>query len=148
MFVSELIPGDVLRRWKDGVWHLGIYWGNGQVLHNIPGPKGGEQLSTFAAFAAGKSVEAARPDEETRPVIMRRAHSILANPKPYSYLWRNCEHTVYEIVEGAPRSPTVRRLDEILGVAVVATVTALGLSFRHEIGRAARRVFKRGRHVF
>ena len=34
---GELKPGDVLRRWKTGVWHLGVYWGKDKILHNSPG---------------------------------------------------------------------------------------------------------------
>jgi len=124
MSVNELIPGDLLWREKSGVWHLGIYWGSGQVLHNSPAI--GECITAFPIFANGKPVHVARPNPQSRTAIIQRAGQIVANPKPYSYLWRNCEHTAYEIMEGESHSPTVGKL-----LALTASVGLCYLAFRY-----------------
>lgn len=109
-------------RQKSGVWHPGVYLGNGRVLHNSPAA--GESISVFNTFAKGMPVHVLRPNPQSRAVIMQRARQIVVAPQPYSYLWRNCEHTVYEIVEGKPRSPTVEKL---LGLTAVVGLSYLAL---------------------
>lgn len=141
--IRELKPGDVLRRWKTGVWHLGVYWGKGEVLHNSPGLGGGERLTSYKTFACGREVYVAHSNPKTRSEVMQRASGILAHPHAYSYVWRNCEHTVYEIVEGEPHSPTVRFMDEVLGAAVLLSLAGLVFSFRKEIGVSAAKLLGR-----
>lgn len=141
--IGRLKPGDVLRRHKTGVWHLGVYWGEGEVLHNTPGIKGGECLTSYKTFAAGREVYVAHSNPQTRAEVMHRASGILAHPRSYSYVWRNCEHTVYEVIEGRPRSPTVKRMDQVLGAAVVLSLAGLAFSFRREIGIGARKLLRR-----
>jgi hypothetical protein len=141
--IRELKPGDVLRRWKTGVWHLGVYWGKGEVLHNSPDFKTGERLTSYERFALGREVYVAHSNPKTRTEVMRRASGILAHPHAYSYVWRNCEHTVYEIVEGQPRSPTVHLMDQVLGAAVVLSLAGLVFSFRKEIGIGAGKLLGR-----
>jgi hypothetical protein len=141
--IGELKLGDVLRRRKTGVWHLGVYWGKGEVLHNSPDFKIGERLTSYERFALGRDVYVAHSNPETRAEVMRRASGILAHPHSYSYVWRNCEHTVYEILEGAPRSPTVRLMDQVLGAAVVLSLAGLVFSFRKEIGAGAGKLVER-----
>lgn len=141
--VPDLKPGDVLRRRKTGVWHLGICLANDKVLHNSPGPGPGERLTTFKGFAAGREVYVAHSNPETRSAVMERAHGVLKHPQTYSYVWRNCEHTVYEILEGSPRSPTVKLMDRVLSAAVLLSLAGLAFSFRQEIGTTARRLVRR-----
>jgi len=141
--VADLKPGDVLRRRKTGVWHLGVYLGRGKVLHNTPGIEGGERLTPYKSFAMGRDVYVAHSNPETRAAVMRRASSILAHPQTYSYVWRNCEHTVYEVVEGRPRSPTVKFMDQVLTVAVLFSLAGLVYSFRKELGSSAGRLLGR-----
>lgn len=141
--VQDLKPGDVLRRRKTGVWHLGIYLARDKVLHNTPGPAAGERLTSFKDFAAGREVHVAHSNPETRAEVTRRASGILAHPQAYSYVWRNCEHTVYEILEGKPRSPTVTRMDRVLTTAVVLSLAGLAFSFRREIKLGAGRLLRR-----
>lgn len=138
--IVGLKPGDVLRRWKTGVWHLGIYLGDGKVLHNVPGDSVGERLTSYRTFASGKDVQVARGNPTLRAEVMQRATEILANPRAYSYIWRNCEHTAYEIMEGQPRSPTVQRVNGVLSMMVVVSLTALAYNFRREIGSGLRRL--------
>jgi hypothetical protein len=135
--IRDLKPGDVLRRWKTGVWHLGVYWDDDQVLHNSPGLGGGERLTSYKVFACGRDVYVAHSNPETRSAVMERASGILAHPHAYSYVWRNCEHTVYEVLEGRPRSPTVRFMDQVLGAAVILSLVGIAFSFRKEIGASA-----------
>lgn len=135
MNINELVPGDLLLRRKDPTWHRGIYLGNGQVLHNAPEPPGGESITSFANFSKGETVYVWQPSLERRAEITQRAWHIITNPKAYSYLWRNCEHTFFEITEGTPRSPTVRTL---VSLAAVAGVGILPFKYRKEIAQAVR----------
>ena len=141
--VPDLKPGDVLRRRKTGVWHLGICLDRDKILHNTPGPRNGEHVTPFKTFAAGREVYVAHSNPETRSAVMHRAHGILARPQAYSYVWRNCEHTVYEILEGTARSPTVKLMDRTLTAAVVLSLAGLVFSFRKEIGISARKLARR-----
>lgn len=134
MNAQELVAGDVLFRWKKVVWHRGVYMGNGQVLHNAPGPNDkGEHITTFADFAQGEEVRVVQPPMEHRAEILARAHQVVMNPQPYSHLWRNCEHTVYEVIEGEAKSPTVRGL---VGIAALLGLAWLGYRYRKEIAGA------------
>lgn len=141
--VSDLKPGDVLRRRKTGVWHLGVYMGKGQVLHNSPDFREGERLTPYKRFALGREVYVAHSNPETRAAVIERASGILAHPQAYSYVWRNCEHTVYEIIEGVARSPTVRLMDRVLTGATLLALAGLAFSFRKEIGTSAGRLIGR-----
>jgi hypothetical protein len=138
--IAGLKPGDVLRRWKTGVWHLGIYLGEGQVLHNVPGPGGGERMAPLHSFAAGQELQVARGNPKQRQEVMRRASAILTHPRSYSYVWRNCEHTAYEILEGAARSPTVQRTSTAVALAAVAVLAGSAWLFRRQFGRGLRRL--------
>lgn len=116
--IYGLIAGDILRRWKNGVWHWGIYLGEGKVLHNTP--KEGEHVSQLADFSAGEKTYFIRPDSSKKSEILHRSSEIVASPKKYSYLWRNCEHTLYQAMEGTPRSPTAKLI-----VGITALVTGI-----------------------
>lgn|SRR5690348_810348 len=142
--VSDLKPGDVLRRRKTGVWHLGVYLGKDKILHNTPGVGGGERVTSYKLFACGRDVYVAHSNPQTRAAVIERASGILAHPQAYSYVWRNCEHTVYEIMEGVARSPTVKLMDRVLTGATVLALAGLAFSFRKEIGTSAGRLL--GRH--
>lgn len=141
--VLDLKAGDVLRRRKTGVWHLGICLGPDRILHNTPGPGNGEHTTAFKAFAAGREVYVAHSNPATRSAVMQRAHGILSRPQAYSYVWRNCEHTVYEILEGTARSPTVKLMDRVLSVAVVLSLAGLAFSFRKELRATAGKLVRR-----
>lgn len=110
--MPELYPGDLVRRKKWPVWHWGVYVGENLLLHNMPGV--GEHVSTVADFADGKNLEVFRPSNALRSRILIRAHEILEHPERYSFLWRNCEHTVSEAATGDGRSETVVTLMFIL----------------------------------
>lgn len=137
MLLTQLEPGDVLHRWKNGVWHLGIYMGNSLVLHNSPVV--GERCSSVQEYAAGQQIWAWRPESADRAEILRRAWDIVRNPKPYDHLTRNCEHTVFEAVEGEAKSPTVKKL--LWGLGITATLIAC-VAYRKEIAKALRSATK------
>ncbi|HEY3645900.1 MAG TPA: hypothetical protein VGM16_11235 [Gammaproteobacteria bacterium] len=141
--IADLKPGDVLRRRKTGVWHLGVCFGPDEVLHNSPGIGGGERVTPYKIFACGREVYVAHSNPETRAAVMERASGILAHPHTYSYVWRNCEHTVYEIVEGVARSPTVKLMDTVLTCATVLALAGLAFSFRREIGAGTGKLIRR-----
>ncbi|MEX0899280.1 MAG: lecithin retinol acyltransferase family protein [Gammaproteobacteria bacterium] len=115
-----LQAGDLIRRRKGLVWHWGVYLGPGRVLHNTP--VRGEHVSTMEAYADGETVERFSVQDSDRPTILARAANIAANPKQYSYLWRNCEHTVVSLYSNEERSPTVEMVSAVLllGVGFVA----------------------------
>jgi hypothetical protein len=131
MEYGQLVPGDVLLRWKEGVWHLGIYMGNGGVLHNSPGV--GERVTSYADYADEKQVKAWQPDPAKRAEIMDRAWQIVRNPQEYKHLTRNCEHTVYEAVDGKAKSPTV---NNVLWGVIAGALLFLGFRYRKEIAKA------------
>lgn len=118
MFFYQLVAGDVLLRKKGEVWHFGIYMGNGTVLHNSPGV--GERVSSYEEYADGQQVKAYQPDPTKRHEIMNRAWQIVRNPKAYDHLTRNCEHTMYEAIDGVAKSPTVRVLLATLALLALA----------------------------
>ena len=137
MFFNQLVAGDVLHRWKDGVWHLGIFMGDGTVLHNSPGE--GERRTSLRIYAAGQQIWAWQPESAGRAEIMRRAWDIVRNPKPYDHLTRNCEHTVFEAVKGEAKSPTVRKV--LVGLGITAALV-LCVVYSKEIAKALRSVRK------
>jgi hypothetical protein len=141
--IADLKPGDVLRRHKSSIWHLGVYLGDDKVLHNSPGLGVGERVTTFKVFACGREVYVAHSNPETRAEVMERASGIVAHPHAYSYVWRNCEHTVYEVIEGKPRSPTVRLMDFVVGSALMLVLAGVGFSYRRELGSGADKLLHR-----
>lgn len=130
--IYELIAGDILYRLKSGVWHWGVYLGNDRVLHNSR--NNGEHVSSLKDFSSGENINVIRPSNEKQQAILQRASQIAANPKRYSYLWRNCEHTIYQIVEGKPRSPTA---NIAIGLAFIAT-GVIAYKYRKQIFKAMR----------
>ena len=131
----QLIPGDLLLRWKEGAWHLGIFMGDGTVLHNSPGI--GERVTSYAEYADGKQVKARQPGSVKRAEIMERAWQIVRNPQQYKHLTRNCEHTAYEAIEGKAKSPTVENL---LWALAIGTLIFLGVRYRKEIAKALKSI--------
>jgi len=96
--LGYLLPGDHLERPKGPVNHMGIYLGNGRVLHNAPGY--GEHETSFSEFAKDKEVTVYQPPQYMRDHILHNASAVLADPKQYFLLTNNCEHTVRRIGEG------------------------------------------------
>ena len=97
--------GDLLMRPKfPGIEHKGVVVGHNLVCHNTP--ERGEHVSTVKEFAAGQPVRVQRTGANPSDVLTR-TNKVLANPKRYDAVHRNCEHTVLEIVCGVAKSPFV-----------------------------------------
>lgn len=111
--------GDYLTRpkkdlFRNIVTHVGAVIGYNQVLQNTPGK--GEHVATFQEFADGEPVAVHKT--QAHPIkVQTNAQRILANPKPYHPLVRNCEQTATEVVEGKPRSPQLKNF--ICGAIVI-----------------------------
>jgi hypothetical protein len=125
---SELLPqrilmycnttigiGDVLFRSKclGLVQHLGVVINHDTVLSNTP--ERGEHCSTIAEFAHGQELKVQHSGAQPHNVIAR-ARQILANPKKYHLINRNCQHTTTEAVSGTAQSPLVVLFWVIAGV--------------------------------
>lgn len=121
MIESNLILGDIIRRPKGPVWHWGVWLPPG-VLHNTP--ENGEHISTLAEFHGGKPIEIIRPLDINRDEIIHRAQSIINHPSSYQYLWRNCEHTINQIIADEVYSQTVNNIALLVLVAVAAYAAA------------------------
>ncbi|MDF9828544.1 cell wall-associated NlpC family hydrolase [Ereboglobus sp. PH5-10] len=95
--------GDILLRPKGlGIInHVGVSDGNGHVVHNLPSK--GEHITTVEAFAEGKPVTVKSTGANPHSVLAKM-RQILAHPKEYCLISRNCEHTASDIIQGKPRS--------------------------------------------
>jgi hypothetical protein len=104
-YTATIGIGDILMRPKlPCLEHIGVAIGNGLVCHNTP--ERGEHVSTIQEFAAGQPVKVQHTAANPLGVVSR-ANKILANPKKYDPVHRNCEHTTFEILHGVAKSPFV-----------------------------------------
>ena len=96
--------GDIVARPKalGFVQHLGVVAGNNRIFENTPDK--GEHLSTLPEFAAGQSMTV-HPTGAAPAQVKARVRHALANYRPFRLFGRNCEDSVYEVVEGKARSP-------------------------------------------
>lgn len=117
---NSLHTGDILYRRKGPVMHVGVYLGNNQVIHNVPGK--GEHICNFEAFREGKDV-LAKPSGLPESQIKENAAQLLANPKDYQLFYRNCEHTAHDILKGNPVS---RQLEEVEAWALIGAAFGQG----------------------
>ncbi len=108
--------GDVLMRPKffGLVQHRGVFVGGNAVLTNTPGK--GEHLVTVDEFSAGERITPHRSGANPLDVLAR-GRRILANPRKYDPILRNCEHTTTELTDGKAKSPSL-----IFVGAVAATI--------------------------
>ena len=118
---AKLCIGDLLYRRKSLVMHVGLYLGNGMVLHNSP--KNGEELIDYDTFAAEKPVYA-KPSHLDAEQVLAKATEVLAHPGQYRLFKNNCEHTVGGVVDGHKFS---HQLSEIEAWALIGG--AFGKSF-------------------
>jgi hypothetical protein len=109
--------GDLLFRPKLGfIDHVGVGIGLNKVLHNLPGK--GEHVSTIAEFGSGQPITV-RPTGADPVAVAARARRSLANPKRYHLLFRNCQHTVSEILYGVAKSPLAIAALVLVGVVIL-----------------------------
>ena len=105
-YAETINIGDLLTRLKfPGVVHVGVVVGVNLVCHNTP--ERGEHISTLSEFAAGQTNVGVRRTNADPSSVISRANQLLANPKRYDPVNRNCEHTAFEIVYGAAKSRAV-----------------------------------------
>jgi len=86
------------------VQHEGVLVGYDTVLTNTPGK--GEHIASLQDFAAGQRITV-RPTGADPASVVARARRILARPRRYDPIARNCQHTVNESVYGVAKSPSV-----------------------------------------
>jgi hypothetical protein len=117
-YAPTLNVGDILTRPKlQGlIEHCGVVIGHDAVLHNTP--ERGEHLTSVREFSASQPMQV-RPTGINPQIVSARSYKILANPKRYDAVNRNCQHTVSEVVCGIAKSPLV--LAAIL-IAIIATI--------------------------
>lgn len=118
---KQLNIGDILYRRKALVMHVGIYLGDGLILHNTP--KKGEHQVDFATFAQGKTVHVKTTGLAPAQVI-EKAQQVLANPASYQLLKHNCEHTANTVLSDTASSD---QLNEIWAWTLIGA--AFGKSF-------------------
>lgn len=106
----KIKPGSIIKRQIYGVfWHMGIYIGNGKVVHyHSPKGKHSEGIltqsnakirkETLTKFADGKNVylHAEPIDDKHGKSVVNKAEKFYKNPKDYNgkynLLTKNCEH--------------------------------------------------------
>lgn len=93
--------GDIVSVDKGFFKHLGVVI-QGGILQTSPGSH--ERVVSWDEFSQGRSVTITRT-RKSAFIVMQRARAILSNPRAYDVLTQNCEHTVNDVVYGAPRSP-------------------------------------------
>lgn len=114
--------GDMLFRPKMNgfIEHEGIVVGPDLVLDNTP--EKGEHLGTITEFAAGEKVRVQRTNANQSDV-MRRAQQVLSRRKNYNAAFRNCQHTVSEVLTGTAQSATVALLFLCGGLLLLIALT-------------------------
>lgn len=116
--------GDVLERDKGLLTHVGIYMGNGLVLH--ASPELGVAITTVTDFAKNQMVRLRRVPDMLRHEILSRAQAVWRRGGRYDLINNNCQHVVNEVVHGTRISPAVWiALLVVLAVVVGGAVAAM-----------------------
>jgi hypothetical protein len=114
-------PGDKIAVQRPGYRHVGIYTGNGRVVHNDKG--GGVVLATLDQFSGGEPVFLLKRVTDNyfqQQAIAARAYSLLGTK--FDLLHFNCEHAGNWIQSGRVES------EQLQGAFLVA-LAILGLAF-------------------
>lgn len=109
--------GTILKRSKAPFVHIGMYLGNGQVLHNHP--DSGESVVSIGEFAKN-CVVATSGIVTITSEIRQRIQDTIRSPKKYNATSNNCEHTISRIVNGSGESPQLK----IWGTIAIGTLLA------------------------
>ena len=125
----DLKPGDIVRRRKGPVMHVGVVVGEDRILHNLPGR--GEHVVSFDEFARGRRVyvESQSPEAGLRARACGRTPMHAPERRGYNLLSNNCEHTVHRAVDGSPASPQFVGLLAGAGAGAVAFAFTRSPSF-------------------
>ena len=98
--------GTIIETWEVLYWHRGVALGNGYVLHNTPGV--GEQIIPESVFIGNSKFKTRQPvsfDLGGFEARVRQAHT---QPRNYSWLTWNCDHTVSWALTGRAESPQLQ----------------------------------------
>lgn len=102
---QSLTPGDVLYRSKHLVDHAGVYTGNGEVIHNIPGLN--VSVVSLKEFSEGKTVRVTKSNLD--PVEFEKQLAQVMNlSSKYSALGFNCEHFMNLLIAKKAHSPQLK----------------------------------------
>jgi hypothetical protein len=113
--------------------HVGVLVGPDIVLQNTPGK--GEHVCTMDDFSGGGPVRVC-PSGADHMGVLERTRRILAYPRKYNALLRNCEHTAYEAAHGSARSPQIEQ------ALKAAARIVLSLAVARFTGRKGFRIFR------
>lgn len=116
--MSQFAQGDVLERNKGLVKHVGIYMGDGLVLH--ASPEYGVAITSLTDFAKGEEVRLNRRTNLSLYVLYPRARAAIARREQYDAVTNNCVDLVNEVVTGKRESAVV--------VMAIATLIIGGLA--------------------
>ena len=103
---NSLKTGDLLYRSKGIVQHVGVYWGDQQVLHNQP-PKG-VLVTHYEEYAQGKSVKVIKINHDNQELLVTRLQEIMDSGNNYHLLANNCEHLANYLINGRKNSPQLQ----------------------------------------
>ncbi|XP_067237423.1 phospholipase A and acyltransferase 3-like [Chanodichthys erythropterus] len=138
-------PGDLIEIFRGTYQHWAIYVGEGYVIHLAP-PSEHAQAGAYSMMSVLCDKATVKKEElyevvgndkysinnlldekyEPRPIrdVLRDAHSLLGQERPYCVFSGNCEHFVTELRYGKPQSRQVRKAVEFgVGVGLAAAVT-------------------------
>ena len=114
--------GAILEIQKTFYKHVGVYIGDGKVLHNHS--VRGEEIVPPHTFSQGNIIMV-RPGVVQDPyAFIRRVQSIALNPEPYSWFSNNCDHTVHKAVYGKSWSPQLEFWGGVLALGVISLAVA------------------------
>lgn len=116
---QSLTPGDKLYRRKHLVDHAGVYIGNGDVIHNIPGKS--INVATLEEFSEGKIIRVTRSNLDPEG-FSGQLEKVLTLSNQYSVLGFNCEHLMNLLITKKAHSP---QLAAALGTGVLTGGVAL-----------------------
>ncbi len=114
--------GSILSVQRSLYQHVGAYLGNGLVLQNSR-PRG-EEIVTIQKFSEGTSFTVKDPGPICEFSFLDRAYAIANNPRRYSFLSNNCEHTVTKALYGVARSPTIQFASIVMALGVLIAMAA------------------------
>ena len=115
---NRYLPGDILTRRKGLVLHKGVALGDGRVLHNTPFK--GEHISSEQDFLLGNKLGVISQNRNKRQRALQHAQTYDDNPRSYSLLRNNCEHTVMRATTGLASSPQLKSWVFGVGAAALA----------------------------
>ncbi|KAM9393171.1 phospholipase A and acyltransferase 3-like isoform 2-T4 [Pholidichthys leucotaenia] len=142
---KEPKPGDMLAFQRSGYEHVGLYVGNGMVVHK--GPADGDaakpgvtkpglvkkdMLKDVAGTSSWRIYNVLDNQYTPRPAqeIVQEANRLVGQKQPYNVLDKNCEQFASEIRYGAHKSPQVDHHRETLNRALEhTTADNMGASF-------------------